>query len=69
MNTTFIALENGSVIRKRYVNMIHLVYDMDSDLYKLEVHHRKGVITKYYCDEEDAKRELERLVCQLLEGE
>lgn len=67
MSTDFIILENGSVIRKSCVHMVHTAYDADEGLYRVEIHHSGGVITSYYYSEEDAENELKRLTSQLLE--
>ena len=69
MDTAFIILENGSIIRKSYVNMIHKARNTDASLYRVEVHYSGGVITFHYCDEEDAYKELKRLTSKLLEKE
>ena len=67
MNKDFITLETGSIIRKSYVNMIHIAYDADNNLYRVEIHYSGGVITSYYCNEGNAENELKILTSQLLE--
>lgn len=69
MNKELIVLENGSVIRKSYIDIVLLAYNADDDLYRVDIHSPGGVITSYYCNEEDAKKELKRLTSQLLEKE
>ena len=69
MSTDFIILENSSVIRKSYVNIILLAYNADEGLYRVDIHYPGGVITSYYYSEKDAENELKRLTSQLLEEE
>ena len=67
MNKDLMVLENGSVIRKSYVNVVLIASDADDSIYRVEVHYPGGVITSYYSSERDANNELKRLTSQLLE--
>ena len=66
MNKDLMVLENGSVIRKSYVNVVLIAYNADDNLYQVDIHYPGGVITSHYCSEGDAKNELKRLTSQLL---
>ena len=67
MNKDLMVLENGSVIRKSYVNVVLIAYNADDNLYQVDIHYPGGVITSYYSSERDANNELKRLTSQLLE--
>ena len=69
MNKDLIVLENGTVIRKSYVNMVHIAYNADDNMHQVDIHYPGGVITSYYYSEWGARNELKRLTSLLLEGE
>ena len=66
MNKDLMVLENGSVIRKSYVNVVLIAYNADDNLYQVDIHYPGGVIPYYYYSEWYARNKLKRLTSQLL---